>query len=75
LAVLASIGTESENAVSAFLYFQCLGGTENGRASCPARNAEYFGVSLGRRVGGGDWNMPAPRLDGAELANKASAPA
>jgi hypothetical protein len=46
LAVLAKIGTESENAVSAFLPFQCLGGTENGRASCPAGNAEYFGVSL-----------------------------
>jgi hypothetical protein len=37
LAVLAKIGTESENAVSAFLHFQCLGGTENGRASCPDR--------------------------------------
>jgi hypothetical protein len=40
LAALAKIGTESENAVSAFLHFQCLGGTENGRASCPAGNAE-----------------------------------
>jgi hypothetical protein len=46
LAVLAKIGTESENAVFAVRHFQCLGGTENGRPSCPAGNAEYFGVSL-----------------------------
>jgi hypothetical protein len=48
LVVLAKIGTESENAVAAFLHFQCLGGTENGRASCPAGSAEYFGASLTR---------------------------
>jgi hypothetical protein len=46
LAVLAKIGTESENVVSAFLHFPSPGGTENSRASCPAGNAEYFGVFL-----------------------------
>jgi hypothetical protein len=50
MAVLAKIGTESENAVSVFVQFQSLGGTENGRPSCPAGNAEYFGVSLMRTL-------------------------
>ena len=47
LGILPEIRTEPENAVSGLLLFQCLSGTENGRASCPAGNTEYFGVSRG----------------------------
>jgi hypothetical protein len=75
LAVLASIGTESENAVSAFLHFQCLGGTENGRAHPGRRETPNISAFPEGAASTVDWRSPARRLDGAELANKASAPA
>jgi hypothetical protein len=47
LAILAKISTAFENAIFKCLHFQLVGETENGRASCPAGNAELISVSLG----------------------------
>jgi len=45
LGILPNNRTEPEDAVSRLLHFQCPNGTDNGRASCPAGHADYFGVS------------------------------